>query len=598
MSDNEKRSGRITFEKISVRFFTALFLNCVLFLILYRPLSFADRSFFGQVRILPFLGAFAGFYAALTVLFTLIDSLRTERLILLLSYTVYALFTSFQTDNIWFGFGACLILLVICVYVFKDCEAPLTRFGIPLWALFAAAAAAGLYLALFTGIQTVCRYLTQSTPNYDFGIFSQMFYYMKNTLQPLVTSERDVLMSHFAVHFSPIFYLFLPFYAIFPSPATLMVCQALLLASGVVPVVMICKKIGLSNKSSALFAVLYALYPAVAGGCFYDLHENKFLLPLLLWLFFFIIKNKWYGIGVFSLLVMLVKEDAAVYTAFTGVYVLFSAVKKDKLKGLAMLCSSAVYFITVTFLLNRYGEGTMDTRFVNFMSDQTDGLINVVANVIKDPAYVVHQMFDQTNTGIFENRIEFLLRMMLPVGALPLITKKLHRYILILPLVLINLMPDYVYQHSIFFQYTYGPFAFLLFAAILNYADMSGRIRRTVGVFAVAASMTVCAQSVWCRNDYFASYINERRYYDSVRIMIESIPEEASVSSDTFYCATASRRRVLYDISETDHITETDYVILDLRTESGREKSDVFEYDPGYERYYGIDGRIAIYRKK
>ena len=35
---------------------------------------------------------------------------------------------------------------------------------------------------------------------------------------PDVSCERDVLMSHFAVHISPIYYLLLPFYALFPSP--------------------------------------------------------------------------------------------------------------------------------------------------------------------------------------------------------------------------------------------------------------------------------------------------------------------------------------------------------------------------------------------
>lgn len=48
----------------------------------------------------------------------------------------------------------------------------------------------------------------------------------------MTTCERDRVLSHFAVHVSPIYYLFLPFYALFPLPVTLEVLQALLLASG------------------------------------------------------------------------------------------------------------------------------------------------------------------------------------------------------------------------------------------------------------------------------------------------------------------------------------------------------------------------------
>ena len=98
-------------------------------------------------------------------------------------------------------------------------------------------------LAIFTAVcaVTACtvisvigclRYKTFSTPNYDFGLFCNMFHNMKETGLPLVTSERDRLLSHFAVHISPIYYLLLPFYWIFPSPLTLQIGQAVALMLG------------------------------------------------------------------------------------------------------------------------------------------------------------------------------------------------------------------------------------------------------------------------------------------------------------------------------------------------------------------------------
>ena len=56
---------------------------------------------------------------------------------------------------------------------------------------------------------------------------------------PVTTCERDRVLSHFAVHVSPIYYLFLPFYALFPSPVTLEVLQALLLAFGCAAIIRI-----------------------------------------------------------------------------------------------------------------------------------------------------------------------------------------------------------------------------------------------------------------------------------------------------------------------------------------------------------------------
>ena len=73
---------------------------------------------------------------------------------------------------------------------------------------------------LFVSAWAVGRVYSFSSPTFDFGIFSQMFYNMKETGLPMTTVERDGMLSHFAVHVSPIYYLMLPFYWLFPSPAT------------------------------------------------------------------------------------------------------------------------------------------------------------------------------------------------------------------------------------------------------------------------------------------------------------------------------------------------------------------------------------------
>jgi uncharacterized membrane protein len=181
---------------------------------------------------------------------------------------------------------------------------------------------------------------------------------------------------------------------------------------------------------------------------------------------------------------------------------------------------------------------------------------------------------------------------------MPLITKKLSRYVLILPLVLINLMSDYVYQHGIFFQYTYGPLAFLFFAAMINFADMSDRLKRTLGTFSAVAVVIICANSVWQRPNYFESYLVQKQQYDAVRTAIYSIPEEASVGSTTFYCAPASKRRELYEIKYTEHKDELDFVILDLRIPEGTNLVPEYEKDPDFKVYYKLDGWIVIYKRR
>ena len=55
-------------------------------------------------------------------------------------------------------------------------------------------AGAALLWFLFTASMTVLRYRLNYASAYDFGIFSQMYYYMDKLWEPLTTCERDGLL--------------------------------------------------------------------------------------------------------------------------------------------------------------------------------------------------------------------------------------------------------------------------------------------------------------------------------------------------------------------------------------------------------------------
>ncbi|MCI8504756.1 MAG: DUF2079 domain-containing protein [Lachnospiraceae bacterium] len=137
---------------------------------------------------------------------------------------------------------------------------------------------------------------------------------------PMTTLERDGLLSHFSVHVSPIYYLLLPIYLLFPTPATLQILQAAVLASSVIPLWKLGKHHGLSNLQQMFLCLLLLLYPAFSGGTAYDLHENCFLAPLLFWLFYGIARQNVPITALAAFLTLMVKEDAAVYTAVIALW--------------------------------------------------------------------------------------------------------------------------------------------------------------------------------------------------------------------------------------------------------------------------------------
>lgn len=443
----------------------------------------------------------------------------------------------------------------------------------------------------FVGGFGIFRYLTYSSPNYDFGIFSQMFYYMKETFLPMTTLERGTYLSHFAIHISPIYYILLPGYLIFSSPMYLQVMQAVVLASGVIPLYLLCRHYRLSNKITVCIVTAFFFFPAVSGGCYYDLHENCFLLPLLLWLFYSAEKRKIPLFYLFGILTLFVKEDAFIYVVFACIY--FIIAKKLYFHGSMLLIISMFYFGFALFLLYMQGYGAMVNRFSNFMANKNGSLLEVIKTVLVNPALVISESFET-------EKLLYAITMLAPLGFLPVFCKKPQQLILLMPFVLINLMPDYSYQHSIYFQYNFGVIAFLFYLVIINIKRLKGRFKKFIALFIVAGTIAgfFCTSAGF--SSYFLRYFDNQDTINTINMYLDDIPSDASVISDTMFIPRLSQRDVIYERNYTD-VTDADYYIYDMRSSSGRDdKLDEIEklVDSGYVKVVDEENIIVILSAK
>ena len=265
----------------------------------------------------------------------------------------------------------------------------------------------GVLLFGFVGIVTVLRYKSYLNSTFDFGIFTQMYENMRQTGSVATTLERNRLLSHFGVHFSPIYYIALPIYFIFPSPVTVQLIQALMIALPVIPIVLIAREYRLSNWMTVGFTLLYALYPATSGGAMYDMHENCFLTFFLLMTIWAAEKKKTYIMILMMLFAFFVKEDAAIYVLVLGTFYLLS--RKDKKRGLILMVCAAVYFLIAISVVNSYGLGIMDNRFSNLYFDADGGLSQVFKSIIANPGYVIAQMITNSSADSVEKIAYFIL---------------------------------------------------------------------------------------------------------------------------------------------------------------------------------------------
>lgn len=574
-------------EKIIMRLISS-FLFIYPWFLSFSKVGYDVLDYVNHINVMMFIIDFAIIFIILSLIPLVIKSISTDSYALLISSLIYCLIIIYRKNDFYFSVGVIACMILCWCYLLKNDKLSLSKISLTDRSCKIIIAVSAVLFTLFVGILNAMRYWAYLTPGYDFGIFSQMFYYMKETFLPMVTCERDGLLSHFAVHISPIFYLFLPGYFIFPSPAYLEIAQAAMLASGVIPLYMLCRKFDLTNKASLLISVIYLAFPALMNGCFYDLHENKFLTPLILWLFYFLEKDKFLGVYIFSLLTLLVKEDSAIYVFCAALFMIIC--KKKYKHGIIIATISVLYFLSMLFILNVYGDGAMTGRFDNFISDEALGIFSAVKTIVLNPAYLISQVFTL-------EKIKFILLMLIPLAFMPVISGKFSRLILLIPMLVINLMSNYTYQHSIDFQYTYGVTAILFYLAVLNVSDFKPDKRRTVIGIMTISSIMLCMTYFQPKIEIAKRFFTTETERTSISQALEEIPKDASIASTPFFIANLSQRNEIYHIP-TSH--ETEYAIFDLRSYTKRKDTDqhIQEYkNKGYEQVGMVKDTILILKR-
>lgn len=567
--------------------------------------NWSDISYTENISILMWLLEVAVIFGIITLinyLLSMIDLHNIDAVILFMSSLLMGLMMLIESGNIYLTVITVAFVLFSTGFIIK--RFPYFIKGISFSSKTGKLILLGLFLLTFiyVGALVVLRYFLFKTPNFDFGIFSQMFYYMKETGMPMTTTERNYYLSHFAIHFSPIFYLILPIYIIFPHPVTLIVVQLLIVLSGAIPVYLICK-----NKKYSVFITVgivsvFLLYPTMRSGLFYDFHENKFLTPLLLWLLYFTekeglsVKHKSIGIGVFTLLSLMVKEDAAIYVACIGLFLMvYKKRKNERLTGLFIMLGAIIYFLIVYYLLGKYGAGSSINsigRYENFLVSDNDGLADMLMNIFKDPAYAIKQL-------LTAEKLEFVLWTMVPVLFVPLISGKASVYILLIPYLVMNLLTNYVYQYDIGFQYTYGSCTLLIYMVILWFEGADTIKKRICVILMVISSLLTSANAIASRNAYFNNVKNELEYCDEIFEILETIPMDKSVCADTWFVPALSGRRVIYEYNDNADM-KTDFIVLDKRSKKAEEKTKKIvekKLQEGYHIFGEIEEKIVILEK-
>ena len=431
----------------------------------------------------------------------------------------------------------------------------------------------------FQSLWTAARVMYFKCPTYDMGIAAQMYHSMLKNGSLVTTVERSEAMSHLKVHFILVYYLWLPFYAIVQHPATLEVMQAATLVASVIPLWLLLKNHFRKPGLVAAIAVIFLLYPPLTMGISYDVHENCFLPVLILWLLWALDRNKKLLTVLFTALLLVVKEDAAVYAAviFIG-FLLTTLLRQNGRKALwnalfygALLMVSVGWFLFATSWLKTYGDGIMSIHYRNFFFGEHRSFSAVIYAVFLSPMKVLFECVRDD-----ESRLIYYLPTLAILLGLPFVTRKYERLIFTIPYFLVNLVSSNIYQHDIFFQYSFGSCTLLFCLAVMNWNDLKekwssrkkargGRIAAyaLLGFMAVSCvtAFAITSNKGWT---YIGFHFKDKSEYEARWELLSEIPDDAEVAAGTFVTTQVWDRDLLWDIKTNDasRTLQSEYVVF------------------------------------
>ncbi|GAA0580298.1 DUF2079 domain-containing protein [Paractinoplanes ferrugineus] len=185
------------------------------------------------------------------------------------------------------------------------------------------------------------------TAGYDLGIFEQAVRGYAHLGAP-ISAIKGPGFNLFGDHFHPILILVAPFYRIFPSPITLLVAQATLIAASAIPVTKIAIKFG-GIVAGLGVGLAYGLSWALQSAIAFDFHEVAFAVTMVSFSLAAIIEERWRRAAIWAIPLVFVKEDLPVTLAAIGLVIVLRGQRRlgAALIGFAAVSGTAIVGLVV-----------------------------------------------------------------------------------------------------------------------------------------------------------------------------------------------------------------------------------------------------------
>ena len=416
-------------------------------------------------------------------------------------------------------------------------------------AVIVAAAAVGY--AVFMGFLALRSHAKFNTYTWDLGQLDNQFY---NALHGhpfrCTVLIREGNWSELRNHAEFSVFALLPFYALHPSAATLLVLQALLLGSAAIPLYRIAAR-RLSPWLSTIIVLAYLFYPPLHGAQLFDFHFQPVAAAFLLWAFDCFDARRMRLFALFFLVAIGCREDISAGTAVFGIFLILCGQRVRA--GIIITAVSLVWFIAMRFfIMPAVGTWGFADTYRELFPTGAHNFTGIIHTIVTNPLFTMRSM-------LTPEKLRYALQILAPVAFIPLRRPLLA--LSVLPGTFFTLLTTgYGPTLDIGFQYGADFVPYIFPAVALTLAGL-GRVRRRAAVATMVCAMAVATfhwGAIPTRATYKSCYgwktfepptATERRRFAAMTELAALVPHEAVLAATDREIAHVSNRLECWNLS-------------------------------------------------
>jgi uncharacterized membrane protein len=438
---------------------------------------------------------------------------------------------------------------------------------------------------------TLHRYYTFYA-SFDQGIFNQVFWnnlhgrFFQSSLSSSLSTNvvhagevPTVYYHRLGQHFTPALLLWLPIYALFPSPATLTVLQVTLITAAGLVLYVLARQYLQPPLAVMITASFYGAN-AVIGPTLSNFHDIC-QIPLFVFTLLLAMEKRWWWLfWLLAVLILAVREDAGIGLFGVGVYMILS--KRFPRAGVAVCILSFGYILVLTNLImplfsKDISQRFMLERFGQYADGEEASTIEIIWGMISNPLRLLEELF-----APLDRTIKYLLGQWLPLAFVPAVAPG-SWMIAGFPLLKLLLgKGESVLSITIRYALTVVPGLF--YGSILWWSQRQQKLKpafRRLWIGCICLSLFFTFTSNPNRTFYFVipdsvkplvyvSLPQQWQHVNQMRPLLAQIPPDASVSATTYIVPHLSSRREILRLpalelrNDAQEVIKVDYAIADL----------------------------------